>query len=265
MQRVLTGSILAVKIYPVMERRNFLYMLAGAGLVAGGVALDRALGRSDSGRVFGPQVDVEPPDAVDLVLFESGKTFSTEILKDQEKLAKIIEISNQFPVVSASADKDRQTPIKKIPLEIDSAQLVKARANKISLLTAFGESVGIILDLKENVFLGYDFDMVKRGGTPYPAFIAIIDRDNPSSRSIKPTSTFQFFGNDLGRDPITGIFVTFYATVDEVSGKDFCIIFNRGVFRHQTETAMIIPQRFNITFTGDSDRPSIPLPTVRQA
>ncbi|TSC66658.1 MAG: hypothetical protein CEO21_127, partial [Microgenomates group bacterium Gr01-1014_80] len=114
--------------------------------------LDRALGGSVSRSVFNlgipaPQVEFEPPDSVDLALFESGKTFSKDILQDPEKLVKIAEVSSQFPVLSTNADRDRQAPIKEIPLNVDSAQLAKAKAERISLLTAYGEKVGIVLYL----------------------------------------------------------------------------------------------------------------------
>ena len=250
------------------KRISALYCWGRDG--TGGVAVGMALGRSLPEIVLGlgekpdPHVNIEPPDPEDLALFESGKIFSGDIIKDEEKLVKIVEISSQFPVVSTRFDRDRQTPFKEIPLEIDSAQLAKVKASGISLLIAYGEHVGVMIDLKENVFLGYDFDMEKRGGTPYPAFIAIVDQANPSDRKIRPTSTFHFFGNDFQKEPISGAFIAFYAKVDEISGKDFCVIFNRGVFRHQMETAMILPIRFNVTFTGYQYNPS-PLQTQKAA
>lgn len=227
-----------------ISRRGFLTIL---GLLGTGVVLDRyvlpnlpPLG-GDGGM---PDYQAEP-DQTDIALFPRAKTIRSDFIHNLDNVANIIQASRTFPQYAATAPEDSNMPIREVPIDVDPIYLAKLGATRVRLLLAF-DLVAINLDFNENILFGPDFSTNR--STPWPAFLAVVDKEENTRDAIKVTAGYSPTTKDNTRTgSLESLSIAFYTTSDEISGKDFVLFFNRGLFKHQQETAMILPVRFNVS------------------
>ena len=93
-----------------------------------------------------------------------------------------------FPQYAANATEDSSKPIREIPLAVDPIYLAKLGTSRVRLLLAF-DLVAINLDFNENILFGPDFSTNR--GTPWPAFLVVVDQEENTRDAIKVTAGYR--------------------------------------------------------------------------
>lgn len=144
------------------------------------------------------------PDKEHDSIFPTGMNINTRFLRDEITLNRLIQASNQFPIILVDKPFDEDTEITDLPYGI--RQELKIRS--ITFTKGQDNALGVILDFDEGVRLGSEF---QRDTTPVPLFAIAF---NPAEQERKILST-RLYGSNTHllndkRAPLTEFYADFH-------------------------------------------------------